>query len=65
MVILLDVTYVQNMSKQVKEANEQFEWRDLLEQRNIKHLSFSILFVVVKNAYISGVIIVEKALASS
>ena len=29
-----------NMSKQVKEAKEHLEWRDLLKQRKLKHSAF-------------------------
>ena len=40
---MFDVTLDRNMLKQVKQANEQFEWRDLLEQRNLNHLLFNSL----------------------
>ena len=32
------MTHDRNMSKRVKEAKEQLDGRDLLEQRNLKHL---------------------------
>ena len=42
------------MSKQVKDANEHFEGRDILEQRKLKHLPFQLsFFVVVKKTYMS------------
>ena len=52
------------MSKQVKEANEKFEGRELSEQSKLKHLAFQFSFVVLsrKKNILFMSIDLEKAL---
>ena len=42
------------MSKQVKEAKEKHEGRELLEQSNLKHLTFKFSFVVMLTYFDHG-----------
>jgi len=53
---MLDMIHDRNMSKQVKEAMEQLEGRDLLKERNLKQFAFKFsLLVLWKNIHLMSI----------